>query len=739
MRKSKLFLFFFLLTAYVFSLYLINRDLFHFSYNWPYGRSFTPEENGKENSLITDTIPLKKGSYQLSFSGSSEGTGSGCYLINGDFEVIYSADIPAGEFIPTFDINLDKNASVRVGISYDPAGGKLETGIIRLSSDHVLYRESILRHLIFSFIPTVIFIYIALRLLKTGLVDSVREKTGIDLPACEKSFLFLLILTFLASWPLLDITRFTKGDDFYFHASRIQGMAATLKAGYFPPRILLGWMENYGVGAGFYYPDLFLIPFAFLCMNGITAIDCLRLFLSACTFFSLLSIYLAAKNIGNGSKRIGRFAAVLYAFAAYRLICIFYRNAVGEVQAFIFFPLVLWGLIEILKGNTGKWKIFAFGFFGLLGSHMISLAISGILCALCLLFFVPHIIRNKSILLSFIKAAAVTILAGAFFLLPMAEQALTNELQINVFATGPFEIKINNLMPVKSLFLYFDPWNNTTSRGYVYPGFALLLVPVLRLILLFRKKTDRSLKTADCMMAAGVFLLIVSTDLFPWQFFTWLLRRIQFCWRFFGPASVLICVSGAVYCEALTKSFRSSRLISGIFFAAAVLSGFPILIHTFDHMMYPVENLQLTNRIISGVEYIPPTFDYLQIDKNKDRIFTDDPQTVFHDSRRKNLGFTFSFERESSGEAQDYSVPLIYYYGYTAELTDENGEIRKIPVTRDSTGLVRVNDEGLRIGTFDIAYRKTNIQKAGELISLLTLLALLLTSFRKYSRRSNNN
>ena len=69
-------------------------------------------------------------------------------------------------------------------------------------------------------------------------------------------FLYLMILTLLSSWPLFDPGTFPEGDDFYFHLSRIEYITMTLKAGYFPPRILLGWLLNYGVGSEFYYPEL---------------------------------------------------------------------------------------------------------------------------------------------------------------------------------------------------------------------------------------------------------------------------------------------------------------------------------------------------------------------------------------------------------------------------------------------------------------------------------------------------
>lgn len=725
MKKNKVLQLILLMILCFGCLFWVNRDLFHFTYNFPFTRVFTPEENTKGNYILTEAIPLKTGLYELIFSGSAQFNGSGCYITDAQDRIVFSSDISYGEISSPFVVEIASPTSVRIGISYDPQSGRLEINDTTLTGNHVLYKESLFRHALFSLPVFLVFIYIGLRLLKSDFPETVYNKTGIDLVACEKVFLFLLILTCLSSWPLFDKSRFLEGDDFYFHLSRIDGMARSLKAGYFPPRILLGWMENYGVGSGFYYPDMLMLIPAGLCMLGVSAIDAFRFFLIFCTFLSLLSIYHSAKNIRGGSRLSGFFAAILYAFAAYRLTCVFYRNALGEVQAFIFYPLIVWGLTDILNGKTEQWKIFALGFFGLLMSHMISLAIAGILCAVTLLFFISRLIRNKQLIFAFAKAAVITILLGAFFLLPMAEQAMKTELEINVFAKRPFEIEIYNLMPFYSIFLPFSPWDQINNNAHAYPGLSLLLVPVLRLFLLKRKEEKLSMKTADRIMLCGLFLLIVGTDLFPWQFFKWLLARIQFTWRFFSPATVLLCIAGGIYSAVFFTFAANKKLAAGLVIFAAMLTGFPMLIHTFNTKLYPVENLRISDKIISGVEYIPSDFFYPFQISERNKVQPSGTDVTIFNSWRRNLGFIFSFEHETESEPMDYSVPLIYYYGYKATLTGENSTEKLIPVTRDNLGLVRVNDEGLQNGTIRVWYAKTRVQIIGETISLVTLTALL--------------
>ena len=733
MKNAEKFLLPLLAVFFIMSLLVVNRDLFHYEYTYPYSRSFSPEETAKGNYLVTDPVPLKKGTYEVIITGCVDRTGSGLYLVNAQDEVIYAADLVPGAFNDPYRIDLPANTSVRIGFSYDPASGVLSSDRVRMQSSSVLYMDSVVRHLLLSAIVVMVFVYLGLRLLKKDLPEAVKNKTGIDLPAAEKIFGILLILTLLASWPMFDRTRFMAGDDFFFHLSRVEGMALSMKAGYFPPRILLGWMENYGVGCGFYYPDMFMLLPACLCMIGVTAVDALRIFLIVCTFFSLLSVYLCAANLSDGSRIAGITAAALYAFAAYRLTCVYYRNAIGEVQAYIFSPLILWGLTAILRGNVNKWKVFALGFFGLLMSHLISLAVFGILCAVCLLFYLPRMFRNRSILTALVKAFVITVLLGAFFLLPMAEQAAKNELGINELMQEPFEVKSSNLMPFYCLFLPYNTWNMGNFTARAYPGYALLAVPLLRLFLLFRKEKHPRVKTADLILLAGLILLTASTDFFPWRFFLfkWFLSKIQFSWRLLGAASMLLCAAGGEYFDMIYSAAHRKKAVLGIMLAAAVLSGFPILAVTFSIKMHPIEKLNTGNKIISGAEYMPPHFDYMYLDQKRDRVMADETKTSVYDARRQNLGFVFSFERLWEGDALNYSLPLIYYYGYISDLTDADGKERKIPVSRDENGLVQVSDEGLPAGTIRIRYEKTAVQKAGEMISICTLLFLCFLVFRR--------
>ena len=235
-------------------------------------------------------------------------------------------------------------------------------------------------------------------------------------------------------------------------------------------------------------------------------------------------------------------------------------------------------------------------------------------------------------------------------------------------------------------------------------------------------------------MISGLLLLIAGTDLFPWQlpFFKWFLGKIQFSWRLYGAATVLLCTAGGIYFEKIyiTSIHKKGAVI--LMLGLAILSGFPILVHTWNTKLYPVEQLRLSDKIINGVEYVPHDFFYPFQISTRNRVNTDESKVTITDGRRQKLGYFFSFIRESEGEPQEYSLPLIYYYGYRGTLTDENGSVKSIPAFRDENGLVQVSDEGISKGTINVFYAKTTVQKLSEGISLCTLLLLFLTIRKKH-------
>lgn len=715
MSKRQVRLTILLSAAFLLSLWLINRDLFHYEYIHPYSRNFTPQDYEKGDYLLTEELTLKPGDYQILITGSTNWIGNGYYALGSDGEIVSASDFPVGEFSTAFPLTIEGSArQIRVGVRYDPEYSDLQIEQIQISSDHVLYADSLLRHLTLSFCLLLFFAFLTLRFAFTE--SWRRHFPRLSNPDFERTFLFLLALALFTCWPFLGSNDYILADDMQFHLSRIEGIKTSLQAGYFPARIHLFVLQNYGYGVGFYYPDLLLYFPAILRLLGFALMDVYKFYVALCTFLALCTIYLTARRIA-ASRFAGHCAAILFAFSCYRLIDVFYRGALGELQSFIFIPLVVWGLYEIFSGNPRRWPIFAAGFCGLVCSHLISLMIVGLTTALFLLLRIRQIIHNRQIFMALCKSVVVTLGAGAFFLLPMIEQTLTNQVTANLLiSTLPGDITESRVLNPRYLFSFFENWGTEV----VYPGWAFVLIPLLRLFLI--KKHDPALKAADWILAFGTAAAVMCTSLFPWQWFVWLFNRIQFSWRLMLITTVLLPLAGGILLSLLMKTDKQRLLSLIIIFCFCAVTAEPIFYETVQNRTVRNIPFLLQNNRIGGGEYLPRWLSVEYIDKTRDTVLSDVPGMEVSAHDRRGLSFTFSYQLPSDEDQASFTIPLIAYTGYRAAWSGPDGQPYPLKIEKNEQGLVKVSVPQASSGIVRVWYQKTVTQWISEVISLVTVL-----------------
>lgn len=700
------------------TLILANRDLMHFEYSFLGKRIFDPELDAKRSYLLSEPFTLKPGTYELIFYGTVKGKGSSVYLARDEGGIFTGFDLADGEEEQRAGFTVSGNTeNLRIGVSYDPGTSVVDVQKISVVSDSVLYKSSLLRHGTVSLFILICGILLLLRIIKPELIY--RIVPPLRRHENETDFFILLLLSLFTSIPLLLPDSYGLAEDMFFHLSRIEGIAEGIKAGYFPVRNELFWLKNYGYGTGYFYPDLFLYFPVLLRLLGFSILSCYKIFVVVCTFFSLLSFYLTAKIIAK-NRYAGLAAAILFGFCSYRCIAVFYRGAIGEVQAFIFMPLIILGLYYLFSGKPERWWVFALGFWGVLSSHLISLVLAAGITAVFLLFNTHMIIRDRRIFFSLLKSVLVTVMLGAGFLLPMAEQMNGNNLNMNLLVSAKRGgLTVNNINPVKNLIVFFHDWHY--DEGYfriVYPGWMLLAVPLLRVLLLFQKK--KGPKAADIMLGFGIVLMICSTDLFPWQHFVWLLNRIQFTWRLLAPVSVLLPICGGIYFSELF-SRPGAALFTGLLVLACAACSYPIYHDTIVNRTVSEDEFIMQDNRVAGMEYMPIGLSAEFIDKNRDTVAADPVETRITSQKRRGLSFTFTFEYAGNADTLTFTIPLIRYYGYKGTFTNSDGKTVPIEVEKSENGLALVRVKNTGSGTVQAAYHKTGFELAGEIISLVTI------------------
>ena len=717
-------------------LFLINRDILHWETVFGYKLALNPDEYAEDfYHLDTNDLALKPGVYTLTLDGNlgeESGARSAVKVDDSEGEILLQEDFYGGTE-NTFELVIENHTrKIGIHILYAPASGEISVDRAKISSDGILYKESLLRHLTITIFFFLLWAFLVFRLVFPEQYSKCFPK--IAKPQTEVSILLILLLAVISCIPLfIPGYYYHSTGDFYYHLCHIRGIAASLSEGYIPARILLGWIENYGYGSGFYYPNFFLQIPALLLILGFSDYTSYRIFIFLCTFFSLCSIYSCAKKI-SGKLSAARLAAVLYAFAAYRLIDIFYRVALGEIQAFVFMPIIILGLYEIYEGHSEKWLHFALGFTGLLMCHMISLAICGFFTLVFVLIKFRKTFGDRRIFMALLKSVLLTLALGAFFLLPMFEQMATVELKINSVVSGDASQYLQT-ESFDRLFLFYDPGRFLGIQNYngsIYPGWILLIIPVLRLIFI-RKRTKETV-IADVLSLFGAAALIMCTDVFPWRYMLRILSRIQFSWRFMMIATVCLCVSCAIYADSISSS---KWFVTAVVLGAAAC-GLPIIVETCANRMLPIDEYLYPANLntLSGGEYLPANFKREFASTNKDNVLSNADAYQITQHKRKGLTFTFSYEVNDGGEDVYFSVPLIMYTGYQAELTAADGTVTELRPEADDIGLVRVYTGGVDSGSIRVHYEKTTIQIVSEIISLTAAAFIIVMKlYRKKESR----
>lgn len=741
MRKNIIIPIFLILALTGAALILINRDLFHYTFDLRLERTFSADSANHQDYLLTAQIPLKPGSYMLSPVITAEGSGSGIFLTDADDREIFSAELTDGIQDPSFPLEIEGGAKqIRFGVRYDPENSTVMIKRIRITSDHVLYRDSLLRHLTLSALLVLAGFLAALRLCFPSLLWKffpLFEKQENEL-----AFWILTGLTLIVCYPLFNEKTYVRGEDMFFHLTRIKGIAESLRAGYFPVRDQLYWLRNYGYGVGFYYPDVFLYFPAMMVLLGFDLLASYKVFLGVCSFFSILSSWYSADRITK-NRTTAYAAAIFTAFAAYRLSNLYYRGTVGETQAAIFIPLIILGLYEIFYGNIKKWPAFAFGFLGLLCCHVISLTMAAALTALFLLTRIRKIITDRQIIIALLSSVVLVIGLGAFFWMPMLEQSLTNpELRVNSVLAGEAAFnRTNYAFPVKNLFSRFKTWNYAFQADCIYPGWSLLIIPLLGAAI--GKKRDHVVKTADFMLIFSILLIWMCTRAFPWTWKVFLpfVVRIQFAYRLLLPATVLLCLSGAIYFAAIIRDRKPYYMLCILALFCFFSTAFPVLQETVLHRTVNKNMFVMQDNRVSGAEYLPQGLDSDFPDKNADTVFIpeNDPGLKITAHDRQKLTFRFSYELPEGSPQVKISVPLIYYTGFQGTLTAEDGTVIHPDIGWDDRGLVSLSNSGINRGTVFVSYQKTVIQRLGEGLTIFSGIMYTAIALHRSKQKRDKN
>lgn len=559
----------------------------------------------------------------------------------------------------------------------------------------------------------------------------------------DKVFMLLLAAAVFASYPLFSGT-VGFGHDLVFHLYRIEGIKDGLLSGQFPVRVHPTHNNGYGYITASVYPDLFLYLPAVLRLFGVSAVTAYNTFLFAVNLATALIMYYCAQNMTR-SRNAGLLASVVYTLSTWRIMNLYYRAAIGEALAMTFFPLVIYGIYCLLKGDKKKWWILALGCTGIFQSHVISTVFVALTLIAAVIVFIKDFISDKR-WLGFIKAGILTVLLNLWYLAAFVKYYMGLDLAIK-HTKENVEYFLNAIIPTE----LFNIFNTNFGYSRLLPdgvkgdmslslgvGVTLCFV-VCAAYFIFRKKKELDSESFTFgMFAFAAILLFMSTTLFPWQIFQQSKLINAFCgtvrmpWRFLSLASPLLCIAAAAIAVVLIKNKNGQKiLLAAVCFVCAV--SFVSWGTAYTTQLDPAlkKGCAVTGKGMAGLDneyYVTGTkVSELAPDKYK----TGGGAKVVSREKR---GTNIEMEISGAGDSSYVEVPLLYYPGYSAK--DQNGD--KLETLDGDNHVMRVK---LKDGVTSVRIKYSGFWyfKIADVISLLSVLGMILIAIKNGENAQKNN
>lgn len=510
--------------------------------------------------------------------------------------------------------------------------------------------------------------------------------------ARRRDALVLVFAAVFASMPLLWNGVYS-GHDLLFHLNRIEGIASGLRAGQFPVRIHASTLLGYGYAAPQFYPELFLYFPAVLRNLGVSLSASVRVSEMTINLMCALVCYVSAKRL-FASRRVALGASVLYTLCVYRLVNLYTRATIGESLAMIFFPLLIWAMVEVLTRDERRWPLLALTMTGICMSHLLSTLFAVLFCTLAALCCAPRLVRKPRRILAVLKAAAITVLCSLWFFVPMLDYVREGISTSVVLHASDYVHRLGSYLVSFSGNMAGVP-EEAEDFAYtigVVPGLAMLMGCALLLVRRYaagrtpaQDERAASDKLALALLALGVLGLLGATEFFPWPFvcslrrpFSTFFMQMQFPWRLVGVAAPMLAMAGAW--GYLREERHAAVGMAAIVMLSVVFSGYTLQCFVQTQPVLTQESFCDTR--IDQYEYTYVGTEKGALKVGDARAAEDKPCTILSYSKQgTNLSVTLSVP-----EGGAYiELPLLYYPGYKAEV-----EGVEVEVSRGENNLIRI-------------------------------------------------
>lgn len=569
---------------------------------------------------------------------------------------------------------------------------------------------------------------------------------------------FILILSTLASLYIFKNSLF-EGHDLGYFLYRLEGISDGLTDGKFPVRIHTSQIQGYGYPTGIMFGDWFYYPAAYLHSRGLSIVHSYNLIIFCLNLLTVSVSFYSFKKAFN-SNWCAVVGAVLWTFSYYRIENITLRADVGEALAMSFYPALFLALFRVLNRDRSidgcqissvfaPWQLAGIAMAGIVTSNLPATVLMIILVFVSLVIYVPIFKADlRTVVLQGLKALALTILLGAFYIVPFLDYYLTESLAYSVGGGNPgtpVAMEFHSVR-IRQLFSFFQPMTGW-SMGYqtvdgwmpTTTGIAMLVCPLASTVLLFLPKFKSIRKLVLPLIAIAVFLMIASTHCFPWNCKVFLVSKIlsfvskiQFPWRLLGPASFYFCLASIVlfakiqYIFMPSKQLLSSLIGVGICFLAFAEGMYGI--NSFINSQ-PVTTFEIIKSVDAGIydaQFVPANTDVGLLMQGASDYPSSSNSIKLLTFNKNGTKFISHVSVSKGGSIE---LPLLSYKYYEVSCSNNN---LSMAIGSNNNNLIKLNCKGTGSAEIVIDFIEPVIWRIAEILSFLSIV--ILTGYILYRR-----
>lgn len=539
-------------------------------------------------------------------------------------------------------------------------------------------------------------------------------------------YCILIIVSLIAAIPLIRF-QIRLSDDGFIHLLRVIGVDNILKIGEFPPFIEPNYCNNWGYAINLFYPPLVTYgPLLFKFITG-NCYNAIKLYTFATIVISAFTMYKCVQEI-TGKKEIALLAGVIYTLFPYKLETIYDRFAIGEFSAYMFLPLVFLGLHNLLNKDGKKHYYISIGAIGLILTHTITTEYTALFCFIYILFYIKKL-KDKEVIKKIIINVLIILGITAFFTIPILEHKMLG--QYTIFDS---DIMLSTGADVQSQTIKF--WELFKDRQEDYVSFKIGIPITLLILLSFigYKKTDNK-KDYIIFLFFAVISIIMCLNIFLWIVLPNFLCTLQYPWRmlaFFGFFASIICAINAYeIIKIIPKVNKTFMLLCAVILIVISLIPMVTRYKIEDEYLSTDETYEYTTKSNMKLSHYSINREYLPLKASKkqktymlereDRVYILEGYCVIEKESKNNL--SLSFEIQNAEQDTILELPYLYYLGYEANIQTIEGKVINVKTFESENGFVAIKlPENIENATVNIKYEGTVIEKAGYIISVVTVI-----------------